>query len=234
MTAPRSVLFLVWMIALCAVMFLLCLPLLVLPRRFCVVASRIWARLILWGLGIFAGVRYRLRGDFAATRGPVLVAAKHYSMWETVVLLALLPDPAMVLKRELMRIPFYGWYTRKLEMIPIDRAGRARSLKIMLQTARHALKQNRPIGIFPEGTRKEIGAPPDYKPGVAGLYAQLGVACVPIAHNSGLFWTGFLKRPGTITIEVLAPIPPGLPRAEFQSLLESRIEQACARLIAAP
>jgi 1-acyl-sn-glycerol-3-phosphate acyltransferase len=98
--------------------------------------------------------------------------------------------------------------------------------------AKRALDEGRPIVIFPEGTRRKPGDPPDYKPGVAGLYAQLDVPCVPVAHNSGLFWAGgFFRRPGTITLEFLPPIPPDLSRRDFMTLLESRIEEASNRLL---
>jgi 1-acyl-sn-glycerol-3-phosphate acyltransferase len=101
----------------------------------------------------------------------------------------------------------------------------------MANRAKQALNDNRPILIFPEGTRKEPGAPPDYKPGVAALYAQLQVPCVPVAHNSGLFWRGFLKHPGTIVVQLLEPIPPGLPRQQFMAMLEKRIEEGTRRLL---
>jgi 1-acyl-sn-glycerol-3-phosphate acyltransferase len=101
----------------------------------------------------------------------------------------------------------------------------------MNDEAQAALKDGRPILIFPEGTRKQPGAAPDYKPGVAGLYSLLGVPCVPVALNSGVYWKGFAKYPGTIVLEFLEPIPPGLKRAEFMRVLEERIETATNRLL---
>lgn len=227
----RSALFLVWFIAVSVIMNVGCLPVLLLPFRVALKAAGLWARLVLFGLRMIAGIGVQVRGRLENPR--VLVAAKHFSMWETVALLALLPDPAIVLKRSLLRIPLYGWYCRKMRMIAIDRMSGAKAIRLMHGEARRALNDGRPIVIFPEGTRRRPGAPPDYKPGVAGLYAQLHVPCVPVAHNSGLFWAGgFLRKPGTIILEFLPPIPPGLPRRDFMALLQSRIEEASNRLLA--
>jgi len=162
------------------------------------------------------------------------VAVKHMSMWDTMAIYALLDDPAIVFKKSLKRIPFYGWYLSRAHMIAIDRDGKAGALREMAAAARTEIAANRSIAIFPEGTRKKPGAPPDYKSGVAGLYGLLDVACYPVALNSGLYWTGsmgFLKKKGTIVIEFLPPIPSGLPRRTFMTRLEAEIEGATARLV---
>ena len=118
-------------------------------------------------------------------------------------------------------------------MIPIDRASGASAIRRMHAAAKRAIAKDQPIVIFPEGTRKKIGEPPDYKPGVAALYTLLGLPCVPMAHNSGLFWIGgFLRKPGTVVVEFLEPIPPGKRREEFMTVLEMRIEHASQRLLA--
>ena len=179
---------------------------------------------------VIAGIAFEVRGT--PPKNGVLVAAKHMSMWDTMALYLTLDDPAVVLKRGLTLIPFYGWYVSKAGSIAIDRAGGAQALRRMAAVAKAVIAQGRSVLIFPEGTRKKAGAPPDYKPGVAGLYGQLGVECVPAALNSGLFWTGFIKRPGRIVLEFLEPIPPGLKSREFMKQLEDRIEVATARLIA--
>ena len=228
MTAFRSLLFLVWFATLSLLMSLLLWPVLV-SRSATIWLSRTWARATLWGLKVFAGIGFEVRG--LPPTGPVLVASKHMSMWDTLALFLVLDSPSIVLKRELLYIPFYGWFLWRAAAIPIDRSARASALRKMSQAAKHALGEGRPLLIFPEGTRKKPGAAPDYKPGVAGLYGMLEVPCVPVALNSGVYWTSFLKHPGTITLEFLEVIPPGLKRGAFMALLEKRIETATAALL---
>jgi 1-acyl-sn-glycerol-3-phosphate acyltransferase len=225
----RSALFLLWFAILTAVLSLLFCPVLIFPRGATIWLARSWARATLWGLRVFAGIGMEVRGQ--PPRGAVLVAAKHMSMWDTLALYIMLDQPGIVLKRELLSIPFYGWFLRKAAAIAIDRGGKAGALRKMGLQAKAVLAQRRPILIFPEGTRKKPGAPPDYKPGVAGLYGMLAVPCVPVALNSGVYWTGFLKKPGTIVLAFLEPIPPGLKRVEFMSLLQDRVETATNSLL---
>jgi 1-acyl-sn-glycerol-3-phosphate acyltransferase len=225
----RSALFMLWFLAITIILSLVFLPVLILPRGATVWLARLWSRLTFWGLKVFTGIGFEVRGT--APKGAVLVASKHMSMWDTMALYLVLDQPAIVLKRELLRIPFYGWFVWKATAIAIDRAAGASALRKMSSAARKVLNEGRPILIFPEGTRKKPGAAPDYKPGVAGLYALAGATCVPAALNSGLYWTGFLKRPGTIVLEFLEPIAPGLKREAFMGLLESRIETATKRLL---
>jgi 1-acyl-sn-glycerol-3-phosphate acyltransferase len=146
----------------------------------------------------------------------------------------LVHHPATVMKRQLLMIPGYGWYARKAKMIVIDRADGASAIRSMIGDAKARLAEGRPLAIFPEGTRRELGAPPDYKPGVAALYSMLDIPCVPMAHNSSLFWPrrGFLRKPGKIIVEFLPAIMPGLKRAAFMAELEKRTEDAVARLLA--
>ena len=230
MVLLRSSLFLVWFALLTILLAILCLPLLVLPRGGTVRLGWLWSRATLWGLKAFAGLDMRVTGTVPA--GPVLVAAKHMSMWDTLALHLLLGDPGIVLKRQLLSIPFYGWYLGKAAAIPIERSAGAHALRAMTLAARAVLDRKRPVLIFPEGTRRRPGAVPVYKPGVAGLYTMLNVPCVPVALDSGVYWRGFRKFPGTITLAFLEPIAPGLKRAPFMALLEQRIEQATNALIA--
>jgi 1-acyl-sn-glycerol-3-phosphate acyltransferase len=225
----RSIIFFVWLLLISIVLHVAFLPALVLPRRGAVIAARSWCAGILWGLRVFAALDYEVRGEIPAM--PALVASKHMSMWDTVALFFLLGDPVFVLKRELMRIPFYGWYARRVGMIAIDRQGGGIALRAMTRDAREARARGLGIVVFPEGTRKSVGAPPDYKSGVGALYQGIDIACVPVALNSGLFWTGFLKKPGRIVIQFLAPIRPGLKRKEFMAALEDRIEQTTGELL---
>lgn len=207
-------------------------PCFVLPRRYTVRAMAGWSHMTLWLLRVLAGTRYEVRGTLP--QGGVLLASKHQSMWDTIVMTAILNNPAMVLKRELLWIPFYGWYAQKSRMIAIDRGAGSNAIRRLVAQGKAAIAEGRPIVIFPEGTRAAPGSKLDYKPGVAALYRQLGVPCVPAAVNSGLFWgrRGFARRPGTIVLEFLEPIPPGLDRKSFMETLETRIEAATARLLA--
>lgn len=232
-TVLRSSLYFIWFALVSAVLNIGCLPLLLFSRRVAMWAPKRWCAWLLWGLKRIAGLDYEVRGRVPADG--VLVASKHMSMWDTIALYHTLNDSVFVLKRSLMNVPLYGWYARKVGMIAIDRDAGASALRSMTVAARDALARHRAIVIFPEGTRKTPGAPADYKPGVAGLYGQLDVPCVPVALNSGLFWTGpggFLKKRGRIVLEYLEPIPAGLKRAEFMRILEERIEGATTRLVA--
>ena len=225
----RSALFFLWFGTISVIMTVGLLPLLLLPMRATFFAARIWAWLVLFGLKWFAGIGIAVRGGLPGPR--VLVASKHFSMWETVAFLFLLPQPRIVLKQALLKVPLYGWYCRKMRMIAIDRSAGAKAIRIMAAAAKAARDEARPIVIFPEGTRKNPGAVPDYKPGVAALYGMLSVPCVPVAHNSGLFWNGFWKRPGMIVVEFLDPIPAGLSRQAFMDELQRRTEDATNRLL---
>jgi len=229
MTFLRSALFMAWFLLLTIVMSIIFLPLLAAPRKATVWMARAWARATLWGLALFCGTGMRVMGK--VPDGGVLVASKHMSMWDTLALYIVLDDPAIVLKRGLLYIPFYGWYLWKATAIAIDRGAGADAMRRMTKSALDALAQGRPILIFPEGTRKKPGAAPDYKPGVAGLYGILKVACAPVALDSGRYWQGFTKRPGIISLEFLEVIPPGLRRGDFMPLLQQRIETATAGLL---
>jgi 1-acyl-sn-glycerol-3-phosphate acyltransferase len=228
----RSALFFVWFVILSVVVHVAFLPALVLPRRAAVLAARCWCAGTLWGLKTIAMLDYDVRGALPPRAS--LVASKHMSMWDTVALFYVLGDPVFVLKRELLRIPFYGWYAKRVGMIAIDRAAKGAALRAMAKEARRALSLGLSIVVFPEGTRRKIGAPPDYKPGIAALYQRLDAPCVPVALNSALFWTGpggFLKKRGRIVIQFLAPIAPGMKRQDFMRVLEDRIETATAALV---
>jgi 1-acyl-sn-glycerol-3-phosphate acyltransferase len=229
MSFLRSLLFLFWFAAVTILLGMLALPLLLGPRKAALWLSQTWARATLWGLKIFAGINARITGN--VPRAPLLVACKHMSTWDTLAIHLALGDPGIVLKRSLLWIPFFGWYVGKTSAIAIDRGAGASALRGMAKSAERVLAEGRPVVIFPEGTRKKPGALPDYKPGVAGLYGLLGVPCVPVALNSGLYWRGLWKRPGTITLAFLEPIPPGLKRAEFMAILQERIETATAALL---
>jgi 1-acyl-sn-glycerol-3-phosphate acyltransferase len=232
MTFVRSALFFVWFLILSIIVHIVFLPTLIMPRRAAVFAARSWCAGVLWGLKAITGLTYEVRG--AVPTSGSLIASKHMSMWDTVALFYVLGDPVFVIKRELMRVPFYGWYAQRVGMIGIDRAAAGAALRAMTKATRSALSARLSVIIFPEGTRKKVGAPPDYKSGIAALYQRLDVPCVPVALNSGLFWTGpwgFLKRRGRIALEFLPAIPPGLNRPDFMRALERSIESATTDLV---
>jgi 1-acyl-sn-glycerol-3-phosphate acyltransferase len=194
---------------------------------------RLHGQACLWALRLVCGTRIEVRGRERLPPGPCLVVAKHQSAWDTFALIPLFADPAIVLKEELKWIPLYGWFCVKFEHILVSRERAAVALKRMLADARDRAAAGREIVIFPEGTRRPPGAPPDYKPGFVALYEALQVPCVPLALNSGLYWPrrSFLRYPGTIVVEILDVIPPGLPRAELRRRVEAEIEAASARLL---
>jgi 1-acyl-sn-glycerol-3-phosphate acyltransferase len=228
----RSSVFFLWFAVMSIAVHIVFLPALFLPRRAAVTAARSWCAGILWGLRNIARLDYEVRGEIPRT--PMLIASKHMTMWDTVALFYVIGDPVFVLKRELMSVPLYGWYARRVGMIAIDRQARGRALREMTKAARRALLSGLSVVIFPEGTRKKVGAPTDYKPGIAALYQRLDRPCIPVALNSGLFWTGpagFLKKRGRIVLQFLPAIAPGLDRKEFMRELEDRIENATVMLV---
>jgi 1-acyl-sn-glycerol-3-phosphate acyltransferase len=230
----RSLLFNVVFYINISVRMIVALPTIMLPYSFLLGVLRRYAGSTLWFLRVICGIGVEWRGREKLPQGACIVACKHQSVWETFALFMVLPDPTYVLKRELMQLPLFGWLATKARMIPIDRGSHAKSLTGMLAAARREAARGRQIVIFPEGTRRPPGAKPHYLPGAAFLYADLGLPCVPIALNSGLFWPrhSWLRRPGTVVAEVLDPIPAGLDKREFLTRLQSAIEQATARLVA--
>jgi 1-acyl-sn-glycerol-3-phosphate acyltransferase len=207
---------------------------LVLSRHAVLEMAKLWGRSSVWLLRVVCGTKVELRGVEKIPKGPLIVAAKHQSTWETFALLHLFEDFTFIVKRELMWIPIFGWCMWKAGMVPVDRGAGSQALSDMTKRAREEIRGGRQLIIFPEGTRRPPGAEPRYKFGVAHLYADIGVPCVPVALNSGLFWPrrAFLRYPGTIVVEFLDPIPPGLDTDTFFRRLQSDIETATARLLA--
>jgi 1-acyl-sn-glycerol-3-phosphate acyltransferase len=208
------------------------LPLLLAPRRWVMHLGRFWARCVLALLRAIVGLDGEIRGLEHLPPGASIIAMKHQSAWDTLILPVVLGDPAVVLKRELLLVPFYGWYAARAGSIAIDRRGAAGALRRMVTAARREAASGRPVVIFPEGTRTAPGRRLAYQPGVAALYQALGLPVVPAAVNSGLYWgrRSFVKRPGRIILAFLEPIAPGLPRRQMMAELEARIEAATSAL----
>ena len=197
--------------------------------------ARFWERSTLALLRATVGLDHEVRGRAHLPATPVILACKHQSAWETLAFHALVPEVAIGLKQELTQIPVFGWYLMRAGNIRIDRGAAAKAIRSLIAGSQRAVADGLSVLIFPEGTRKAPGDPPDYKPGVAALYLALDLPVVPVALNSGLFWRrrSFVKLPGTVVVEFLPPIPPGLERKAFMRLLEERIETATARLVGA-
>jgi 1-acyl-sn-glycerol-3-phosphate acyltransferase len=214
-------------------LLMLALPTFFLPYRAIIWVATTWGRINLVLLRVVVGVRVEVRGVEKIPKGPLLVAAKHQSAWETFALLPLFDNPVFIVKRELQWIPIFGWLMIKGRMVPVDRSAGAQALNAMAERARIERADNRPLIICPEGTRRPAGAEPRYKFGVAHLYAAEGVPCLPVALNSGLFWPrrSLRRIPGTVVVEILDPIPPGLDKTSFFKRLQNDIETATARLI---
>lgn len=207
---------------------------LLLPKEAAQAVARWWARTTLAMLRVMVGLELEVRGREHIPDYGCIVAAKHQSALETFSLMPLLPDPTFVLKRELTWIPFFGWFLKRLDMIALDRSAGAAALFQLLTEADVAVKAGRQLVIFPEGTRRPVGAPPHYKNGVVHLYLRLKAPCVPMAINTGVFWpkNARWRRQGRAVIQFLEPIPPGLSRATFESTLRERVEAASDALAA--
>lgn len=209
-------------------------PVLLLPERCFWPIGRFWVRSTLWLHRTICGIDDEIRGRENIPSGGFIVASKHQSAWETLRLVELLPRPSFILKRSLLWLPLFGWYLKKAGMVPVDRGRGSAAIATMTEHARRAIREGRQIIIFPEGTRRPPLAPPQYRHGVARLYHALGVPCLPVALNSGLFWPRrtMIHRPGTILLACLPAIPPGREPEAFAEDLEAAIEAATEELIA--
>jgi 1-acyl-sn-glycerol-3-phosphate acyltransferase len=216
----------------CVTLGMLMLPL---PRPLVRRYVKGWARLMLWLLRVVCGIHVRVTGREHLPDGPAVIAAKHQSAFDTIVWLALLPDPVYVLKKELLRIPVWGTLARKYGAVAVDRTGGATALKRMVREAGAVVAEGSQIIIFPEGTRTSPGQRVPYLPGVVALGVAVGQPIIPAATDSGVFWgrRAFAKRPGTLTVAVLPPLPQGLPRARLMAQLEEVIESESLRLLPA-
>jgi 1-acyl-sn-glycerol-3-phosphate acyltransferase len=217
-----------------ALWLIIALPTFFMSYRGILAVAKAWGRTNLVLLRAVAGIDCEIKGREKIPCGPVIVAAKHQSAWETFALLPLFDNPFFIVKRELQWIPIFGWLMIKGRMVPIDRGAGSQALAAKTARAHVELARGRQLIIFPEGTRRPAGAEPRYKYGVAQLYAAEGVPCVPIALNSGLFWPRRSVRlqPGTVLVEVLDPIAPGLDKDVFFERLQHDLETVTARLIA--
>lgn len=233
MTHLRSYLYQTLFYLWTAVIAIASLPSLILPASVIQFISKAWSQSCFALLRLVTGLGYRVEGAEHISTEPVIYASKHQSAWDTMVFPILLKNPVVILKKELRWIPFYGWYLRKYGSIGVDRAAGAKALRGMVQEAREMIATGRPIVVFPQGTRTAPEERGTYQSGIAALYRELGVPVVPVALNSGIFWRrrSNLRRPGTIVLRFLPPIPPGLDRKAFMERLETTIESAQNELV---
>jgi 1-acyl-sn-glycerol-3-phosphate acyltransferase len=224
MTAARSLLFDIYLALVTAVMGIIFLPALA-DRRAARVITRLWARTTLAGLGAICGLRYRIENPELIPNSPAIVAANHQSMWETIALLALLPRPAVVFKKELLRVPVYGWWAMRTG-VPVDRNAGAKALRLLRRETERHVRRGDQIVVFPEGTRGLPGALGSLQPGVAGMYLIAEAPVTPVIHNSGKYWThpGGQKSKGVITIRFLPAIAPKKQRRDFMAALEGALK----------
>lgn len=233
MTTVRSLAYAVWFYLSMALIGLICMPAAVFSRAAAMGAIRLFAGAQRLGLRVLCGITTEFRGLEHLPAGVALIAMKHQSTYDTLAPFLFIPNPAYILKKELVRAPVFGVYASRVG-IPIDRAGGARTMKMMMAAARKAADSGQQIVIFPEGTRQLPDTPTDVKPGVVFMYNELRLPCIPVALNTGLCWqgSGFRLRPGKIIFEVLQPIEPGLKRAEFTQRLKDALDPASGRIVA--
>lgn len=224
----RSLAFLIFLILFVTVMGLVCLPFALFGKNISRAIVKRWSKLALIALGLITGVRYRVEGAEHIPSGGALIAANHQSMWETIALYAIMPKPVMVYKKELLKIPIYGWWASFAGNIAVDRKDGAKALRVLTRDTKTHIDAGEQVIIFPEGTRISPGETARFQSGIAGLYTTSGAPCTPVAHDSGRFWRhpGGLKTPGVITIRFLPAIAPGLDRKTFLADLKSRIDGA--------
>jgi 1-acyl-sn-glycerol-3-phosphate acyltransferase len=233
MTLARSILFVVlfyiWSLAMCV----LFLPSLLLPRGVVAWGFKAWSGGVTFLLGACCAIKIEVRGRQHRPAGRALVAAKHQCMFDVFAQFVILPDSCFVMRKELMLIPFFGWYAWKQRMVVVDRGGGSTALRQMVRDGQDRLAEGRQLLIFPEGHRNQPGVAGDYQPGVAGLYRDLGLPAHLVATNSGVHWPahGILRKPGTIVFEYLEPLPAGLKRGDFMRQMQERIETASNALL---
>jgi len=226
MTFIRSLLFNIYLFGGTGIIAFILLVLLPFSAHEMRKGSQLWTRYVMWGMRWITGIRYEVRGLENLPESGAIIACKHQSAWDTAIFVLLRLNTAYILKKELTKIPFYGWYVNRSGHISVDRSAGASALKNMVKDVKTALGKGRNVVIFPEGTRSNPGEPGEYQPGVAAIYTQTKLPIVPVALNSGLFWgrRSFLKKKGTIIMEIMPAIEPGLKRKEFMDRLESTIE----------
>jgi 1-acyl-sn-glycerol-3-phosphate acyltransferase len=214
-------------------MGVLSLPFLCLPSKSIALPAKIWIKGIFICLKYICGVTHEMRGLTNLSDEPVIIVSKHQSAFETFALYYYLQKSFFIHKKQLFYIPIFGQYLMKHNMVSIDRAGQASTMRKMITDVKKKLDSGSTIIIFPEGTRKKPGAKADYKTGFIGIYNTSKRKLQPVALNSGLFWQKGLKviKRGHIIIEFLPQIDIGLDKKEVLNKVENSIELATKKLL---
>lgn len=229
--AVRSVIFIAQMYLAMAVISVGYLPLALLNKDMALRACHAYCRYVRWSASWMVGLRSEVRGEVPT--GPVLVAAKHQSFFDIIVIFSAVPRGRFVMKKQLMRTPFLGWYAKLIDCVPVDRGKRGAAIKDMARRVKAGLERPGQLIIYPQGTRVAPGVAMPYKMGTAVLYDQLQQDCVPVATNVGVFWPkrSMFRKPGLAVVEFLPPIPAGQDMRQFLVTLEKVVEEHSDRLL---
>ncbi|MDD7971520.1 lysophospholipid acyltransferase family protein [Roseinatronobacter alkalisoli] len=227
----RSVFFIGQMYVAMLVLAVAFAPLALLRRDMALRACHSFCRYVRWSAAWIAGLHSEIRGP--VPDGAVLIAAKHQSFFDIILIFGALPRPRFVMKKQLKWAPLLGWYAMRIGCVPVDRGKRGSAIKDMMKRVAQGQEEAGQLIIYPQGTRVAPGAKKPYKVGTAVLYDQMGGACVPVATNVGMFWPkhSLFRKPGLAVVEFLPPIPAGLPPREFLGRMESVIELHSDRLM---
>lgn len=228
----RSLVFLVLMYGAMPILGLVCLPWALVDRRGALAGIRGFCHFTRWAARHVVDLRSEVRGPLPD--GQVIIAAKHQSFFDIIMIVSVTPRPRFIMKRELLRAPVLGWYAKRIGCIAVDRGKRGQAITRMREEVAQSRDAIGQLVIYPQGTRVAPGAEMPYKIGTGLLYEDLNLPCLPAATNVGVFWPrhGILRKPGLAVVEFLPAIPAGLPREDFMEKLEDRIETASNRLMA--
>ncbi len=228
----RSLIFAAQSYLMMAIMALVFLPWALADRRGAHAAVKYWTGWVRWTASWMIGLKSEVRGP--VPEGEVMIAAKHQSFFDIILICSALPRPKFIMKKQLVWTPILGWYAQRIGCVPVDRGRRGAAIKGMVDGVKSSAAGPGQLIIFPQGTRVAPGVKSDYKVGVGVLYQELGAPVVPVACNVGVFWPrqAIYRKPGLAVVEFLPPIAPGLPIRDFLDEIETRIEARSDALMA--
>ena len=228
----RSIVFIIQMYVVMVVLAIIYLPWTLINKDGGFHAVHAYCNYVRWSARILIGLKTEVRGTVPV--GETLVASKHQSFLDIILITSVCPRPKFIMKKQLQYVPIIGWYGRCLGCVPVDRGKRGAAIQAMLKSVKSGRTPGGQLIIFPQGTRVAPGVYKPYKVGVGALYSELGQTCVPTATNVGVFWArhSLMRKPGVAVIEFLDPIDPGIGKSEFMQKIESMIEPASDALMA--